>query len=172
MQALSPKHLAVHVKPFRHDGSSAKQAFACNEQLSTRQFWSTRDESKPFPPYLAASSSSPKAGETSDKEITAVATTVDKNFVVWLSTLSLDSDRCNGPRVCLADWKEGANPSVVDGFTITIAIKTADEKMGFADLTMVKMRITFVSLGTMELKRWDTEVTIVLKLFAERRAVV
>jgi hypothetical protein len=152
MQALSPKHLAVHVKPFRHDGSSARQAFACKEQLSTRQFWSTSDESKPFPPYLAASSSSAKAGETSDKESTAVAATVDKNFVAWLSILSLDSDMCNGPRVCLADWKEGANASVADGFTITIAISTADEKMGLVDLTMMKMRITFVALGTLELR--------------------
>jgi hypothetical protein len=79
---------------------------------------------------------------------------------------------CNGPRACLADWKEGVNPSVVDGFTNTIAISTADEKVGFADLTMVKMRITFVALGTMELKRWDKKATVVFELVAACRAVV
>lgn len=55
-------HLAVHVKPLRHDGSSAKQALAVREHLSTKQVWSTSELSKPLPPYLAANSSSACTG--------------------------------------------------------------------------------------------------------------
>jgi len=55
-------HLAVHVKPLRHDGSSAKQALALREHLSTKQVWSTSELSKPLPPYLAANSSSACTG--------------------------------------------------------------------------------------------------------------
>mmetsp|Transcript_29605 Transcript_29605/g.55019 ORF Transcript_29605/g.55019 Transcript_29605/m.55019 type:complete len:228 (+) Transcript_29605:86-769(+) len=61
MHALSPRHLAVHVRPFRQDGSSARHALAWREQRSTRHVWSTREESKPLPPYLADNSFSARA---------------------------------------------------------------------------------------------------------------
>ena len=59
---LSPRHFAVHVKPFRHDGSSARQAFAWLEHLSTKHVWSTNELSNPLPPYLSDSSFSANDG--------------------------------------------------------------------------------------------------------------
>mmetsp|Transcript_29058 Transcript_29058/g.85997 ORF Transcript_29058/g.85997 Transcript_29058/m.85997 type:complete len:215 (+) Transcript_29058:1059-1703(+) len=76
MHALSPRHLAVQVRPLRQDGSSARHALAWREHRSTRQFWSTRLESKP-PPYLAESSFSARAESGANRtaaESAAVAT--------------------------------------------------------------------------------------------------
>lgn len=107
MHALSPKHFAVQVKPFLQSGSSARQALACNEHLSTRQVWSTNDESKPFPPYLAESSFSASAGSLRpsiiDADIAAVTATVDTNLLAfWIEkSLELSSQFC----VCFESWR-------------------------------------------------------------------
>ena len=89
MHALSPRHLAVQVRPLRQSGSSLRHALAWREHLSTRHVWSTRDESNPLPPYLADSSFSANAGwaygeRRMEVEIVAVTAIVERSFVIFL----------------------------------------------------------------------------------------
>mmetsp|Transcript_16147 Transcript_16147/g.38540 ORF Transcript_16147/g.38540 Transcript_16147/m.38540 type:complete len:211 (-) Transcript_16147:37-669(-) len=96
MQALSPRHLAVQVRPLRQLGSSARQALAWRLHLSTRQVWSTRDVSKPLPPYLAESSFSAAAGDEMprmrDAERAAVARPVPRTRPASSSNVGGDDD--------------------------------------------------------------------------------
>mmetsp|Transcript_57338 Transcript_57338/g.153257 ORF Transcript_57338/g.153257 Transcript_57338/m.153257 type:complete len:113 (+) Transcript_57338:23-361(+) len=99
IQALSPRHLAVQVSPFRQDGSSCKHALVWSEQALTRQFWSTSDVSRP-PPYLADSSFSAHTGlvkETKADKSPAMANPVHTlpMFRTWSQTWSDSSGSGN-----------------------------------------------------------------------------